>query len=300
MIRFLEHNEIDKDRWDAWIQACPYKTPYARSWYLDLVSPGWAALIDDEGFVMPLPLRRKFGITYVPRPYYAQQLGLFGEEEPGPERISAFLLALPPHIRLADLSLNEKNQPTSMAGLLKLQTNFILQLENSLENLRKNYSENVRRNIRNAAQHSLVCVETKVEEELLHLKWGNKPEKMKQDQLLLAQKIIRTSLGQDSGTIWQAMHPDGEVLASVFFLFDGSRYVYLISASSKRGKEMFAMFLLLDHFIQTRAGSNFVLDFEGSEIPGIARFFAGFGAENHPYPVIRINRLPWFYRMLMK
>ena len=43
------------------------------------------------------------------------------------------------------------------------------------------------------------------------------------------------------------------------------------------------MFFLVDELIQQHADSNYQLDFEGSEIEGVARFYNGFGATNNPY-----------------
>jgi hypothetical protein len=60
------------------------------------------------------------------------------------------------------------------------------------------------------------------------------------------------------------------------------------------------MFLLIDDFIRQNAESNLILDFEGSNIQGIARFYAGFGAEPQTYLSVRINRLPWLLRILKK
>jgi hypothetical protein len=41
-----------------------------------------------------------------------------------------------------------------------------------------------------------------------------------------------------------------------------------------------------------------ILDFEGSEIPGIARFFKSFGAEKFHYYRLKMNRLPWFIKLI--
>jgi len=55
---------------------------------------------------------------------------------------------------------------------------------------------------------------------------------------------------------------------------------------------------LFDHLILQFAGHGMTFDFEGSENPGIARFYKSFGAEKVHYYRLKINRLPWIIRLL--
>jgi hypothetical protein len=55
---------------------------------------------------------------------------------------------------------------------------------------------------------------------------------------------------------------------------------------------------LVNAFIQEHAGSDSLLDFEGSDIESVDRFYTGFGAEIRPYPSLHINRLPFYLRWL--
>src|ERR1700692_3437990 len=78
MIHYLKHNAIDKRRWDEAIDRAFNGMIYAKSWYLDIVSPQWDALVsDDYRAVMPLTWRRKFGVYYLYQPFFTQQLGVF-------------------------------------------------------------------------------------------------------------------------------------------------------------------------------------------------------------------------------
>ena len=57
-IFYLKHTEIDKERWDAAIGVALNALPYAYSWYLNAVSPGWEALVSEDcDYVMPLPVK---------------------------------------------------------------------------------------------------------------------------------------------------------------------------------------------------------------------------------------------------
>ncbi len=78
MIRHLPHSSIDKQKWDACISDSRNRIPYALSWWLDAVCPGWDALVQDDYLaVMPLTHGHKFGIDYLYQPYFTQQLGIF-------------------------------------------------------------------------------------------------------------------------------------------------------------------------------------------------------------------------------
>ena len=70
--------------------------------------------------------------------------------------------------------------------------------------------------------------------------------------------------------------------------------------SSKEGKELRAMFFLIDQYIQMNAEKELTLDFEGSTLPGIARFFSGFGATPETYYRMKHNRLPVPFRWIKK
>jgi hypothetical protein len=43
------------------------------------------------------------------------------------------------------------------------------------------------------------------------------------------------------------------------------------------------MFFLVESILKIYQNKNYLLDFEGSELEGVARFYNGFGATNNPY-----------------
>lgn len=84
---------------------------------------------------------------------------------------------------------------------------------------------------------------------------------------------------------------DGLLSAGAIFAFSDKRVHYLLSVSSGEGKEKSGMFLVIDQFLRTQAGKPVSLDFEGSNIPSIARFFSGFGAVPEQYQRIALHPL---------
>ncbi len=108
MISFFNNNEIDREQWDNCIKNSPGVKPYAYSWYLDIMAPGWQALVDDYyESVFPLPGFEKYGIRYITTPIFLQQLGVFSPDKPADIFLNEFLDFLPGFYRLIDLCVGE-------------------------------------------------------------------------------------------------------------------------------------------------------------------------------------------------
>jgi hypothetical protein len=261
------------------------------SWYLDLVSPGWCGLEDDDySAVMPLPIKKKYGIPYVIQPLYTQQLGVFSEKEVSPEKITEFIDAIPSQFKYIALNLNFANIIRTGNASSGMNSNFELALDLSYKFIEEGYTTNTRRNIQKAAGLNINFNGSV--EELIRLKKENTAKNRKRIPSQKTMDFISAVMDHGSGFICSASAND-KTCASVFFLHHQKRIYYLIPVSDSRGKEKKAMFAIIDIVIQKFAGSSMILDFEGSNIPGLARFFEGFGAVNHEYPVVKINRLPF-------
>ena len=111
-ILHLRHKQIDRIKWDATIAQSLCDLPYAYSWYLDVVCPMWEALAtEDYAFVMPLPLKKKWGISYLIHPIWVQQLGVFSAQEVTSEIFIAFRCRIP--YLVYDFNINYLNSRVS-------------------------------------------------------------------------------------------------------------------------------------------------------------------------------------------
>ncbi len=91
-----------------------------------------------------------------------------------------------------------------------------------------------------------------------------------------------------------------ELLASGIFLFSHNRAYYVLAGNKAKGRVFGASHLVINSFIKQYAGSNIILDFEGSNIKDIAFFFKGFGAQPEEYPGLKLNTLPPIVRAFKK
>ncbi len=108
MIHYISHKDINKGKWDECIAHSENSLVYAMSWFLDVVSPKWDALIyGDYEAVMPLPVVKR-GIKYISQPVFTQQLGVFAPKLGGVD-IDKFMKAIPRKFLFVRMNINEKN-----------------------------------------------------------------------------------------------------------------------------------------------------------------------------------------------
>jgi hypothetical protein len=295
MINYLTHNQIDKSRWDDCIGRSQNRRVYAFSWYLDLVCPGWDALVADEySSVFPLTHHRKWAISYLYQPYFTQQLGVFSPDAIPESLVATYICAIPPRFRFAEIQLNSLSRYDGGEGETTARVNYECDLTEPYEVLAGKYAENTRRNIGKAHKAGVTVSRTTGVDDLITLfreNFGKKEGKLKDGHYAVLRKLIHHGLTSRMGYILGANTKEGLLSASAFFLFDQARVYFLFAASSPEARANGAMFLLIDRFIAENAGTRLLLDFEGGNDPNLGRFYKGFGATEVPYQGLRINRL---------
>ena len=301
MIQYLQHHEIDKQRWDLCISQSLNSMLYGYSWYLDIVCPGWCAMVvGDYEAVFPLPVKKKI-YHYVFQPFFTQQLGLFYKHLPLAERLDEVLAAIPAKYRYIDVQLNEAlvQQNISKGKIIK-RKNFVLPLNKTYDKLVKKYSEHTRRNLKKATRHpqQVVACDTSVIIEQYRKHKGAETKGLDAAHYAVLQQLFDTLFVNHLVKPLAVRDDKGEILSTAAFAICNTRIYYLMGSSSKVGKEERSIYLLFDHMIRHYSDHSFELDFEGSEIPGVARLFKGFGAEKRQYVHLRINRLPWLIRWM--
>ncbi len=300
MIDHLEHSGIDKAWWDAQLSRCVDRTWYAQSWVLDIASPGWNAMVDRErGALMPLTWRSRLGIHYLHQPFGLQQLGVFA---PTRDQVldHAMLSAVPAQYRYWDIYLHEAMTDVAI-GRTEPCTQQVLDVLHDAEAQRAGYSQGHRRNLRKAeAARELLTWEvdastfTALFRSTTAARYGV-PER----SLVMMHDLIAAGIARGDVRML-GIKEHGVLQAAVCFVEWGGRAILLKSASTARGQEVHAMFLLIDEYLASAKADIRLLDFAGSNTPSVARFNAGFGARSTVYLRLLRNALPVPLRWLKR
>ena len=278
MIRYLHRDQIDDQHWDRVVAVSDFETVYAHSWYLDACAGNWGALIaPDYEYVMPVAFGKKYGIRYIYQPRFCQQLGVYSVKLVEREILGMFLLELKNRFRLGDYAFNEGNRLLKEHGTgVTDNTNYTLKLGPSYGELKQGYSDNCRRNQQRAIRSGLEFSDDISVRELVYMK--RQHDNHQQSDAHYHSLASMFSSMKEAGHVKACgVKLDGQLCAGAIFAYCKKRVHYLLSVSDRAGKENRGMFMVIDRVIQSCAGNEMCLDFEGSNNPTIARFFRGFG-----------------------
>ena len=274
--KLIPHHQINKSKWDTCIRQSTHPLITAQSWYLDIVAPEWNALVaDDYNAVMPLPVVKKWRFRFLIQPLLVQQLGIFSTEPLSTRQTDSFYRIVKSMYPF--LHLNAYNHlPQSLQ--LTQRINYTLSLNQNFSSLMAGFSKNCRRNIKKAETLNLVLTDridtdTFIEFSRNHASYQFPPQGWNK-----LRQIIDSAIARNCGFSQAVTDDQNNLLAVAFFLINSNRITFLSGTSSPKGFQKKAMFLIIHQTIKTHCTNNLTLDFEGSEMNNIARFYRGFGS----------------------
>lgn len=300
-IKYISHADINKQKWDDCVQHANNGLIYAYSWYLDAMADNWdALLLNDYEAIMPLTWNKKYGICYLFQPYFCASLGIFSKKQITPAVTEAFLKKIPKRFRYIDIYLNHYNLVPVEGFPLTERVNFILPLNNSYADIAVQYRTNLKRNIRKAEQSGLVAKQNIPVDDIIALakETMQRVSAISDEQLDRFKKLFSIAKENQLAETLGIYNNNNQLLASAVFLHSHNRWYYILVGNHPNGKTLGASHYLIDRFIAAHAGTDTILDFEGSDIRNLAFFYSSYGASEERYPALRMNRLPKLLKWL--
>lgn len=280
MLRKILHKNIDRNKYqNCVLNAVNYRI-YAEDWYLDIVTEHrWDCLVyNDYEAVMPLPYRKKFLIKYIAQPMFCQQLGVFYAQEIPKEIVRLFERKLHKNIVRA-YHFNEENTATFQPKGTH-RSNFVLDVSGEYQEIFSRFSKNRKYDLKNKSD---VKISEDIDINTINQFFEKKYNHLKINKKILENLIITAS--KKNKITQKSIVQFNKIIASVLFLKNNERIIYLISLRDKSKKSSTEISILINKIIKQQEFD--LLDFEGSEIQGIADFYKSFGAEKKHYTLYR-------------
>ena len=279
MIHYRTHKNIDIIKYDRCIQDSFNSRIYAFSWYLNCVTDDWDALVlNDYEAVMPLPKRKKFGMYYIYQAPWIQQLGVFSEGVLKEDLIYDFIIRIPKKFILVDYFFNSQNI-ISKKNIVK-RVNFILELKSSYKEIFNNFNKNRKRALKSDFSNYELDKNGKKKGFLDLYHDQEKKYKTHKDSFEKLQNLLNSN--QNSIHIWN-VYKSNEMVAGLVWLKDKNRITYLLPVAKEQAKKQNIPSFIINELIKEHQNMDYLLDFEGSMVPGVAQFYKSFGAREEVY-----------------
>ena len=296
-LQYIKQDRINREKWDRCIQLSANGLIYAKSFWLDEIAGDWDALVaDDYRMVMPLTWRKKWGVRYLYQPPFTQQLGIFSEHDLHKEEVNKFIETLKKEFPFAEIFLNYKND-----GPFVPQPNYILSLDRPYEFIRGQYNEELIRNLQYAQKFELgYHVSNDYKTVIQHYRelYGARTPHVDAEDYRRFAGLCAELESRNQLVVRAVSNPSEGILAHALLARDHRRIYYLLPVTLPQGRTFQANHFLVNELIREFCGQKLILDFEGSTLPGVARFYRKFGAVDQPFYFYRHNRLPppfrWF------
>lgn len=292
-IEIIPSFDIDENKWNQCVVQSDSPLLYANALYLNYCCDNWSGIVvNDYDAVMPVPWRKKFGIRYCYTVPFIQQLGYFTR---GKDLSGTLLATLKTFCRYGDYTFNYANQITGTA-----HCNYVLDLSVGHDAIIAGYKSDAKRSIRMAAHHSLLYIPGAADEAISFYKrlYSDRIPHVQENEYRRFAKLCIELEKLGSVIVRKAVKENGEVLSISLILNDGKRLYNITNSTTESGRTMFANYYLYDHIFAEFAGNDFLFDFEGSDLEGVALFYRKFGAILQSYTSIHINTFPFPLSML--
>lgn len=285
---------IDKQTWNHCVLESSQGLIYSSTEYLDALSENWHGLVvNDYESVMPLPWKKKAGIRYCYTPPFIQQLGLTGNINQ--EILKEAIKCLSAFVSYGDFTFNFSNTGLREIIPVSERTNLIINLINPYNTTRSAYKQDVIENIRKAENENLLYKKEYAAESSVSLYqqlYKKKIPSVKPEDYTHFTALCKNLYGHQKCFTRSVMHKQ-ELLCTAVLLIDNKRIYNIMNATTSTGRAKEANYFLFDQLIQEFSGTPLLLDFEGSDLPGVNNFYKKLGGSLQPYFQYHYNRLTW-------
>ena len=308
--------DINIAKWDELVEESKQGQIYHLFHYIDtLCSGSWQAVVlenqDKYLGAFPFFLKKKMGLRYFIHPPFCQYWGvMLRNEKVGHQKyydeskklLKLILEAIPVNIKymLAYFSpYLDYPLPLEWAGW-SLSPNYTYQvkLDRNLDTILASFASHTRREIKKADKNEIKVVKEKGADTAMTIFRNEKPHLVnsKNDQYLVNLNKVVHTLGVDSAFSLNAMYGKEAVASIVYFKYK-KMLIYFFGTVKATHKNSGAMSAIIWESIKMHHEVCNILDFDGSMIEDIERYFRGFDAEPVMYLQAEKSFLPRWIRL---
>ncbi|MBS2210030.1 hypothetical protein KEM09_01370 [Carboxylicivirga mesophila] len=256
-IRLLKREKIDEGRWRECVQTASNGNVFAQVWLLDLICPEWEAIVaGDYDAVLPIPVKRTWGIKHVYRPEIVPYIGIVNKVPIDFDVYRQMLEAIP--YANIHLLMNAHNKlPNGMAKKKYEFRYVVLDLISDVERLKNSFSRDLVQVMELYDSKQLTVVRALDVSSYLMFAQTNKQLSPYMHRLLT--KLIPFALRYKSAGLYAAYDAHNQMMAGAFLLKSKTSLILLHCASPE--VDNIGVKAIVYHIIKNNPVSNLTLEF---------------------------------------
>lgn len=299
-IKHVKYNQIDFEKWDDCISKSLNSFSFAYSWYLDIITESWDALIEnDYERVMPLTFDFKLNYQFVYHPYLAPQLGIFTTTPLNSDDIKRFIENIPQKFKNIELNLNKFNLVDTHNYQIIKNSLFSIDLILSYEKIYNKYSFDLKNLFSELDKKKFYISKGILPNEVIEFLRLQK-KIISEDNLNILRKVISFTLNKRYSVIYCAYNETNELEGIAFFIISNYNANMLLLTVNEENNKTEIEALLVDAFIKDHSERSITLNIEANNFPNFKETIRNFGAKEYFYQTVIINRLPRIFRIFQK
>jgi hypothetical protein len=302
MITYIKRKDLEVEKYDACIENSLQSRVYAFSWYLDIVADNWDVLVlDDYKAVMPIPWKKKYFIRYVHPPLWLIELGVFSLD--ATINFQTFFKTLSHTFRFVESRLNTDSEVVTNSGFLESKEMQVVSLEQGYDAVFNNYRKDRKKDLAKANKLDLTEKWKDSAVNLITLfknNVGKRTPNIQESDYIILKKLMATCIEKRVGEVLSIYDDENHIVASGFFLKHKKTVTILVSSTDFKNRKNGANTFLIDRAIQEYEKDFDIFNFGGSSMQSIAKYFLSFGGNSLNYQQIKLNTLPFLFKLFKK
>ena len=302
MITYIKRKDLEVEKYDACIENALQSRVYAFSWYLDIVADNWDVLVlDDYKAVMPIAWNKKYFIKYVYPPLWLLELGVFSTD--AKVNFQTFFKKLSHTFRFVESRLNTDMNIDANSGFLESKEMQVVSLEQGYDAVFNQYRKDRKKDLAKANKLGLKEKWTDSGVNLITLfknNVGKRTPNIQESDYIILKKLMATCIEKGVGEVLSIHDNNDHLVASGFFLKHKKTVTILVSSTDFKNRKNGANTFLIDRAIQEYEKNFDIFNFGGSSMSSVAKYFLSFGGNSLNYQQIKLNRLPFLFKLFKK
>lgn len=299
-LKFVKRQEIKDSKWNEIVAGNPQVSHSNFTWFLDEICKNWGAFTnEDQSIFFPCPYLKGVGNLTLYQPIFSRELSIIAPKDISvDEFIDQLKKEIPNKFKFYHF-----NSSYSLGDKSEKRVYQIIENAATLEELKNGFSDNAKRQIRKYEKEKReALIDSNITEAVGLIKkiLSPKVSELKSEEFKILMNLVKRSMKEGLGHMVSFCN-NPEIRCTGFFMIKNETLIFIKGAAEEDDMKSGGMYALMNEAFKTFESDFNRVDFDGSNIEGVASFYKKFGAKDKEYFQNKnIDQMPFMSKLINK